>query len=453
MDKLSLYNTYGRGLTEIPREKQKVSVYACGPTVYDYAHIGNLRNYLFVDTLHRALLLAKKDVDLVINITDVGHLTDDADQGEDKLEKRSREKGKDARELAAFYEKAFKKDIASLNIKQPDKWPRATEHIKEQIKLIQDIEENGYTYETPDGIYFDTGKLEDYGELIHNFSPDQLKPGHRVDMKDKKNPTDFALWKFSGEETRQMEWESPWGKGFPGWHIECTAMGCKYLGKTFDIHTGGVDHIPVHHTNELAQARGANKEPHAEIWMHGEFLNLKDGKMSKSKRDFIRLQTIRDKGYSPLDFRYLCLLTKYRKPLEFSWEALSAARTARLSLLKQVPSVEAQQKEYLPIKKALLNDLNTPKALGELRKAMKKDLGAKEKKAIVKYADKALGLQLSEGLRVPQHVKELAEKRDELRSQKKYEEADALRRKIEREGYVVEDGEETTLLPSLEQTG
>jgi len=454
MSKVTLYNTLGRTPTTIPSKKDMVKIYACGPTVYDYAHIGNLRNYIFVDTLHRTLLLADKDVRLVINITDVGHLTDDADQGEDKLEKRSKERGKDAWELAEFYEEAFKQDLSDLNIKEPTSWPRATKHIQEQIDLVKKMEKRGYTYETSDGIYFDTSKLNDYGELVPNFSPEDLEAGHRVTMKEKRNSTDFALWKLSGDKNRQMEWDSPWGKGFPGWHIECTAMGCAYLGETFDIHTGGIDHIPVHHTNEIAQARGAYGKPHADIWMHGEFLNLKDGKMSKSKRGFIRLQTVVDKGYSPLDFRYLCLLTKYRKPLEFSWDALSAARKARFSLKNLIPSGENTKKVYEPIKQALLDDLNTPKALGELRKVLTSDsFSDKDKRSIALYADTVLGLELDKEQVVPTDVKELAKKRDILRKKQRYDEADELRERIEQKGFVVEDGEETTLRPSLEQQG
>ena len=435
---MELYNTLGRKKEEI-QQKAELSVYACGPTVYDYAHIGNLRNYVFVDTLHRTLLLNGFDVNLVINITDVGHLTDDADQGEDKLEKRSKQKGKDIWELAQFYEDAFKADVTKLNILPPTTWPRATDHIQEQIDLIQKITENGHTYMTSDGLYFDTSTLDEYGELIPNFNPESLDAGHRVEMKEKRNPTDFALWKLSGEQNRQMEWDSPWGVGFPGWHVECTAMGCKYLGETFDIHTGGVDHIPVHHTNELAQARGAFTHQHANIWMHGEFLNLKDGKMSKSKGDFVRLQTVQDKGFSPLDFRYLCLLTKYRKPLEFSWDALEAARKARLHLKQKIPSVPSVTVIHEDIKDAFSDDLNTPKAIGILNDVLQSDASDTYKKGVAIFANHVLGLNLLERKEIPEEVVKLAEERELLREQKNYSEADAVREKIEEKGYHVLD--------------
>lgn len=449
MEGLRLYNTLTREKERFnPLRKGHATVYACGPTVYDYAHLGNLRNYVFNDLLHRALKAEGYKTDFIINITDVGHLTDDADQGEDKLEKKSREEKRDIWEIASYYEEVFKHDLKALNVLPATKWPRATDHIEEQIALIQRIEENGYAYMTSDGLYFDTSKLDEYGELVPNFDPESLDAGHRVAMKEKKNPTDFALWKLSGDANRQMEWESPWGAGFPGWHIECTAMGCKYLGETFDIHTGGVDHISVHHTNELAQARGAHGEPHAQVWMHGEFLNLEDGKMSKSKGDFLRLKTIQDKGYDPLDFRYLCLLTHYRKPLRFTWDALDAARTARLRLQQKTSSIVKAHGDVLTdsVKHRLLrgprDDLNYSELLAELRDVLKSDMRGEEKAGAILFADSLLGLDLSSSFSVPRHVQELVEKRGELREKQQYAAADKIREEVRERGFEIKDGED-----------
>ena len=450
---ITLYNTLGREKQPFtPMEDGHATVYACGPTVYDYAHLGNLRNYVFNDLLHRVLRFAGYDVSIVINITDVGHLTDDADQGEDKMEKKSKEEDKDIWELARHYEDVFKDDISKLNILEPDRWPRATEHIDEQISLVEDIESNGYAYETSDGLYFDTEKLEEYGELIPNFDPDDLDEGHRVDMKEKRSATDFALWKKSGDRDRKMEWDSPWGKGFPGWHVECTAMGCEYLGDTFDIHTGGVDHIPVHHTNELAQARGAFGHRHADWWMHGEFLELKDGKMSKSKGDFLRLQSIDDEGYDPLDFRYLCLLTQYRKPLQFSWEALESARNTRLNIEDRLREIQEQASgngsviadALRDFEDAVFDDLNIPGGVAVLHDVLDAEAEPADKLTTVYRFDEVLGLDFDsvEPYDIPDEVRDLAELRQDLRDEEEYERADQLRDEIRSAGYVVEDAED-----------
>ena len=269
---MKIYNTLTRQTEEFKSiKKNKVGLYTCGPTVYNYQHIGNMRTYIFEDTLKRVLEYNKYKVNHIMNITDVGHLTDDANEGEDKMEKGSAREGKSAWYIAKFYTKAFKKDLKELNIIKPNKFPRATDHIKEQIDLIKKLEKKGFTYKTNDGIYFDTSKLKDYGKLAQ-LKKQSLKAGSRVEMGDKKTPTDFALWKFSPEnQKRQMEWKSPWGVGFPGWHIECSAMAVKYLGQPFDIHCGGIDHIPVHHTNEIAQSEAVEGRPLANYWMHGEF--------------------------------------------------------------------------------------------------------------------------------------------------------------------------------------
>jgi len=312
---LKFYNTLTRKLEDFnPLNPPNVGLYTCGPTVYMYAHIGNLRTYIFEDILKRVLLANNYKVNHVMNITDVGHLTSDADTGDDKLEKEAIKENKNAWEIAAFYTAAFQKDLEELNIIPPDIWCKATDHINEQIELVKKLESKGFTYRTDDGIYFDTSKVADYGKLA-GLDIEGLRAGIRVEMvAGKKNPTDFALWKFSPTNVkRQMEWDSPWGKGFPGWHIECAAMSMKYLGETFDIHCGGIDHIPVHHTNEIAEAESATGKPFVKYWLHGEFLELKEGRMGKSEGNAILVSTLKEKGFDPLSYRYLVLNTHYRK--------------------------------------------------------------------------------------------------------------------------------------------
>ncbi|MBU0613586.1 cysteine--tRNA ligase, partial [Patescibacteria group bacterium] len=292
--KLKLFNTLTRKKeTFKPLKDSEVSLYTCGPTVYNYAHVGNLRTYVFEDILRRTLEYNKYNVNHVMNITDVGHLVSDADTGEDKMEKSAKEEKRSVMEVSEYYTKAFQNDLAELNIKTPVTWCKATDHIQEQIDLVKKLEENGYAYTIDDGVYFDTAKFKDYGYMARLDIKGQ-RAGARVEIVEgKKNPTDFALWKFSPKDgtKRQMEWDSPWGVGFPGWAIECSAMSTKYLGQPFDIHTGGIDHIPVHHTNEIAQSEAANNTKMANYWLHGEFLIMKDEKMAKSKGNFITLQT------------------------------------------------------------------------------------------------------------------------------------------------------------------
>ena len=326
---LQLYDTYTRELREFqPLHPPEVGLYTCGPTVYDYAHIGNLRTYISEDILVRVLRFNGHAVKRVMNITDVGHLVSDADTGEDKMEKGSRRTGKSAWEIAEFYTQAFKEDLQRLNILEPTIWCRATDHIPEQIAFIQCIEAKGYTYRTSDGIYFDTSRLPDYGYLAR-LDVEGLQAGMRVDMGEKRNVTDFALWKLSPPgQQRQMEWDSPWGKGFPGWHIECSAMSAKYLGTFFDIHCGGEDHISVHHPNEIAQTQACHGTRLANFWMHYYFLQLDDAKMAKSAGTFLRMQTLLDRGYDPLAYRFFCLSAHYRAKLNITWEGLDGAATA-----------------------------------------------------------------------------------------------------------------------------
>lgn len=454
---ITFYNSLTRTKEEFtPRIPGKVGCYACGPTVYNYAHLGNLRAYVFMDVMHRVLRYSGLDVNLVVNITDVGHLTDDADQGEDKMEKGAKREGKSVWDIAAYYTAAFMDDIAALNIKSPRTWCKATDHIVEQITMIKQIEKNGYAYTTSDGVYFDTSKLYDYGKLIPNFKPEALDAGRRVEMGDKRNPTDFALWKFSSpEDKRQMEWESPWGRGFPGWHIECTAMACKYLGEKFDIHTGGIDHIPVHHTNEIAQAQGAFGADHVKYWLHNEFLVTEGEKMAKSKGDFLRLASIIERGFSALDYRYFCLLTHYRKPLTFSWDGLTAARTARERLTDRIvllktsappPGIPSQERLSWQAKftKAAYDDINTPQALALTYDMLRSNLSDGEKLALALDWDQVLGLRLAaaqkEETSIPEEVHTLVDKREQARKSKDWARADALRDEISSHGFQVSDG-------------
>jgi len=445
---LKLYDTYSRTVREFqPLNSQEVGLYACGPTVYDYAHIGNLRTYIFEDILRRVLEFNGYTVKHVMNITDVGHLVSDADTGEDKMEKGSRRSGKSAWEIADIYTKAFKNDMHHLNILEPKIWCKATDHISDQIDTIKCIEERGYTYHTSDGIYFDTSKLKNYGYLAR-LDVEGLQAGTRIDMGEKRNSTDFALWKFSPEnQKRQMEWESPWGVGFPGWHIECSAMSAKYLGPFFDIHCGGEDHISVHHPNEIAQTEACHGTRLANFWMHGYFLQLDETKMAKSAGGFIRLQTLIDRHYDPLDYRYLCLTAHYRSNLSFTWESLDAAAIA-LNRLHRVFYDWGEpgdiDKDYVTEFLARINDdLNTPRALALSWELIKSSLPISTKKATLLHFDKVLGLCLNEWYPreqiIPNEIKILVEQRQKARTEKRFEEADELRDQIVKAGYEVED--------------
>ncbi|PJE64126.1 MAG: cysteine--tRNA ligase [Candidatus Ryanbacteria bacterium CG10_big_fil_rev_8_21_14_0_10_43_42] len=456
---LTIYNTLIRK-KEIfkPLQKGSVGLYTCGPTVYNYAHIGNLRTYIFEDILKRTLKANGYTVKHVMNITDVGHLTSDEDTGEDKVEQEARKQKKTASDIARMYENAFKQDNEDLNILPPQIWCRATEHITEQINLIQTLEKKGFTYKTSDGIYFDTSRFPDYG-ILAKKNIAGIQPGMRVNEREKKNPTDFALWKFSPkEEKRQMEWESPWGIGFPGWHIECSAMSMKYLGTSFDIHCGGIDHIQIHHTNEIAQSEAATGKELARYWLHGEFLELKDGKMAKSEGTGITLATLKEKGFDPLDFRLLVLGTHYRTKLRFSWEALQAARTERLRLVNFYRWLKDEwntspQKETVDYKKyrdeflhSINNDLNVPSALSTVWNLIHdywRSGAGNNYEDIIKILDEfdsILGLKIKDSqLEIPQNIKALQKERDIARETKNWEEADQLRLKINEAGWDVSD--------------
>lgn len=449
--KLRLFDTYTRSLREfVPLNDDRVGFYACGPTVYDYAHIGNLRTYLFEDILRRVLEFNDYTVTHIMNITDVGHLVSDADSGEDKMEKGARRTGKTAWEIADFYTAAFQTDLQQLNVLEPTIWCRATDYIPAQITTIQQIEANGYTYRTSDGIYFDTSKLKDYGHLAR-LDIEGLQAGTRVDVGEKRNPTDFALWKFSPpDQSRQMEWESPWGKGFPGWHIECSAMSTKLLGSFFDIHCGGEDHIPVHHTNEIAQTEASHGTHLANFWLHGYFLQLNDAKMAKSAGEFLRLQTLIDRGYDPLVYRFFCLGGHYRAKLNFTWEGLDGAATALQRLRTAVYSwgevgdAEAADGDFVERFTYEVNDdLNMPRALAVVWELVRSDLPVATKKATICHLDQVLGLGLAAWqpviTTIPDEILALVAARQQAREAKDWQQADTLRDQIQAAGYALKD--------------
>jgi cysteinyl-tRNA synthetase len=464
MNELKLYNTLAREKEVFePIEAGKVGMYVCGPTVYWFAHIGNLRAYVFADVLRRALELNGYVVMHVMNITDVGHLVGDGDIGEDKLESGARREGKTAWEIAEFYARAFESDSRKLNLLPPTLTVKATEHINDQVEMILALEKNGYTYETSDGIYFDTSKLESYGRLGGQLA-EEKEAGARVEMGEKKNTTDFALWKFSHPThsvrsgdlplKRQMEWNSPWGVGFPGWHIECSAMSTKYLGKSFDIHTGGVDHIAVHHENELAQTLGAYGTLQARFWLHSDFLTVDGGKMSKSLGNLYTLDELAKRGFDPLAYRYLVLGAHYRGKLNFTWESLEAAQSA-LSHLRDVvrdwdePSRDLDETYETLLLECVNDDLNTARALALVWQLVDdKSLTTDKKSRVLLFMDGVLGLCLGDcigkKLEVPADVQLLVRARDKARVEKNWAESDRLRGEIEFLGYEVMDTPEGT---------
>ncbi len=455
---IKLFNTMARAVEVFtPIKRGQVGIYSCGPTVYHDVHIGNMRAFIFADILRRTFDYADYKVTQVMNITDVGHLTDDANDGEDKMIVAMRREGMDAWDIAKKYTDTFLKHCRLLNIHRPDYMPHATDHIPEQITMIKHLEEKGYTYKTSDGIYFDTSKLKDYGHLAR-LDIEGLKAGERVDMGEKRNITDFALWKFSPTDSkRDMEWASPWGVGFPGWHIECSAMAGRYLGDHFDIHTGGIDLIPVHHSNEIAQSECANDCRFVNYWMHTAFLNLKGGlKMSKSSGDFLTLDSIIARDIDPLAFRYLCLMCHYRMGMDFDWEGLKAAATGYRRLVDRVQTLARDvdialvtlggyAQEYIAkIDADLFDDLNTSKVLAHIWTLLDDSkLTSAEKSALVARYDAVLQLELltheKQEIVVPTEVQELIKAREEARKARDFNQADELRNKIVHLGYNLKD--------------
>jgi cysteinyl-tRNA synthetase len=449
---VKLYNTKSRTLeTFNPINASHVGIYSCGPTVYHYQHLGNMRAAVFADTLRRTLNASGYEVTHIINITDVGHNVDDKDSGEDKMEKGSKREGKSVWEIAKLYTDAYFSDLESLHIPlEKYIFPRATDNIKEQIALVEALEIAGYTYAINDGIYFDTSKFKAYGDFAH-LDIEGLRSGARVEEnEEKRNITDFALWKFSPkDEQRQMEWDSPWGKGFPGWHIECSAMSMKYLGTHFDIHTGGIEHIQVHHTNEIAQSECVTGETYVNYWMHNNHLQDTTGKMSKSSGDFLTISSIIEKGYEPLAFRYFLMTAHYRKELSFSFEALDAASVAYNKLVEFAREHENTSgiiaEHYLSkALEALSDDLGTSEAVATIWGLIKDNTISNNDRYVTLIAiNHLLGLGLEtvhkETLEIPSVVQALIDKRGEARAQKDFAQADTLRNEIATHGFSVQD--------------
>lgn len=456
---LKLYNTLTKQEEEFkPINSSKVGMYTCGPTVYDYTHIGHLRKYIGDDILRRLLEVNGYEVKHIQNVTDVGHLTSDADEGDDKLEKGAKEKNMTVWELAKFFEDYFYKSLSEVNILRPHVVARATEHIGEQIKLIQKLEENGFIYQTDEAIYFDVSKFPGYTKLSGQKLEDK-NVGSRAEVRvdsQKKNPQDFTLWFFTVGHfaSHEMRWPSPWGEGFPGWHIECSAISMEFLGNTLDIHTGGVDHIPVHHTNEIAQSQGATGEQFVRFWVHHNFLQVDGEKMSKSKKNFYTVEDIKKKGFDPMALRYLMLTAHYRDKINFTWESLSAAQNALTNLRETIRGIKAENSLLEQPKndvgqfwqrflEAANQDLNLPKALAVLWELVKSDLSNQEKSINLKKMDQVLGLglekYLGKRLEVPQKVSLLIQERESSRKSGDFEKSDRIRKEIEKLGFLVED--------------
>lgn len=454
---MKLYNTLTRKVESLqPVNPPTVTVYTCGPTVYDYAHIGHWFTYVRWDTLLRTLKASGYQPKWVMNITDVGHLVSDADEGEDKLEKGAQREGKTAQEVAKFYTDDFVECMRMLGMLMPDEMPTATGHIDEQIDLIKQLEGKGLTYKISDGIYFDTAKFPRYADFA-KLDIEEQQAGARVEVNpEKRAPTDFALWKFSPtDRQRDMEWDSPWGKGFPGWHIECSAMSMKYLGETLDIHTGGIDHIPVHHTNEIAQSEAVTGKPFANVWLHSNHVLVSGEKISKSLGNGIRLQEIVAKGYSPMVVRLHVLESHYRSQSKFSWESLDAAKR-RLQELRALADLRWQVKSdsihetyygtYTDaVKTHAQNDLNTPMILASLSDLLNdsdemiSEKNKAEFEALLRTLDDILGLQLLASTDITQEQKAVIAERQLARDNKDWPKSDQLRDTLMGQGIGVRD--------------
>lgn len=460
---MKIYNSLSKKKEEFkPINSPNVGLYACGPTVYHYAHIGNFRTYIMTDVLVRTLNYLGYKTTYVMNITDVGHLVGDGDEGEDKMEKGSRLQKKSVWDVAKYFTNAFLSDWKELNLVEPDERPKPTDHIQEQIDFVKRLETKGFTYKTSDGIYFDTSKLSDYGAMI-NLDHSSLKEGARVEKNlEKKNPTDFALWKFAKtNEKRQMEWSSPWGEhSFPGWSIECSAMSMKYLGDQFDIHTGGTDIKSVHHINEIAQSESLlGKKPWVKYWVHGEMIKVNGKKMSKSLGNMYNLSDIKERGFDPIALKYLYLTSHYRDFLNFTWEALGGAQKGLDNLRKLVLSAKEQtsrtilseeKREKIVVfqnkfKEIISDDINTPKVLALVWEVVKSNIASNDKYELVVDFDKVLGLNLgkmskrTKTPKISEKVKKILTLREKLRNEGKYDEADELREKLAKKGYIIRD--------------
>lgn len=456
---LRLYNTLTKKKEEfvpIDKENNIVTIYTCGPTVYNYAHIGNMRTYIFMDTLRKILKYNGYKLNHVMNITDVGHLTSDADEGEDKMSKSAREQNKSVYEIAKIYTEAFFKDIHRLNISEPEHIVKATDHIKDMEEYVKEIIKNGYAYETSKGIYFDTSKLPTYGELSR-IKLDNQKAGARVNVdKEKKNPLDFALW-IKAPKEHIMKWDSFAGLCYPGWHIECSAMSRKYLGEKFDIHTGGVDHIPIHHENEIAQSKGATGKNPANIWMHVEFLLIDNGKMSKSLHNVYTLDDLEKRGIEPLAYRYFTYTSHYRNKLNFTWDGIKSCQVSLDRLRELVNShkdlnnnvddevLKDFENRFI---EAINDDLNMPVAISIVWELAKYSVKSNKIYELIMKFDSILSLDLNKvkkdnkSVEVPNEILELLEQRKKARESKDYALSDTLRDKIKEKGYIVKDTKE-----------
>ena len=451
---IKLYNTLTRRKDEFtPISGGIATMYSCGPTVYNFAHIGNLRTYVFMDILRRVLKYDGFTLRHVMNITDVGHLVSDEDEGEDKMLKGAREQNKSPWEIAANYTDVFMKDISALNIEKPEIVPKATDHIPEMLEFVEGLVEKGFGYETSDGIYFDISRFPGYGKLSRLNLEDQIA-GARVEVnEEKRHPADFALWKKAPKE-HIMQWPSPWGMGYPGWHIECSAMSRKYLGDTFDIHTGGVDHIPVHHENEIAQSEALLGHPAVNFWLHGEFMMVNNGKMSKSLKNTYTVSDLREKGFNPLAFRYMCLNAHYRSKLNFTWEGMESAQ---VSYNRFVEGAQSHKNGGDEVEKSVLNafpadfedavhdDLNIPKALGIAWNAVRYAQKSPDIYALLLKMDTVLGLGLKdveekkEEPKLDTEIEELVNLRQQARKEKNWKLADEIRDKLKAGGIILED--------------
>lgn len=457
---VQFYNTLTRQKGEFkPLEGNTVRIYSCGPTVYSYAHIGNFRAYIFMDTLRRVLQYNGYELNHVMNITDVGHLESDADEGEDKMEKAARKENKDPYEIAKYYTEIFFRDMQRLHIQRPETIAKATEHISEMLEFVQGLVKNGYAYETSRGIYFDISKLDKY-PVLSNRNIDEQIAGARVDVdEEKRNPYDFALW-IKAPETHIMKWESPWGLSYPGWHIECSAMGRKYLGDEFDIHTGGIDHIPTHHENEIAQSKGLTGKVPAKCWMHVEFLQVDGGKMSKSIGNTYTLEQLKEKGIEPLAYKLFCFTAHYRTKLNFTFETALSTQTAlnrlREGVLKHQEGTEVildeKIKEYEEKFLATINDdLNMPAAMGIVWDIVRNSQKSKQYAELLLKFDQVLGLDLENSkqyleeakkIELPEEIAELLEKRKQARENKDWAMSDKIRDELKEKGYSVKDTKE-----------
>lgn len=457
---MKIYNTLTHKVEEfIPNEEGKVKMYTCGPTVYNYAHIGNLRTYIFEDILEKTLRYIGYEVQRCMNITDVGHLTSDSDSGDDKMIKSAKKENKSVLEIAKFYTEAFKKDTEDLNVKWPEIVSPATENIPMYIKMIERLLEKGLAYQSGGNIYFDTSKLEDYYQLT-NHKIDEMVVGARVGVeedKSKKNQADFVLWFTKSKfDSQELKWESPWGLGYPGWHIECSGISIKNLGEYLDIHCGGIDNIFPHHTNEIAQSEGYLGHKWCNYWVHGEYLNDQTGKMSKSKGEFLTLSVLKEKGYDPLAYRYLCLTSHYRKPLVFSYEILDNASLSYQKLKQRVQSLKTEEnpnetiyQEYnQKFKEYLEDDLNTSNAITLIYDLLKSDVDNGTKYALIRSWDKVLSLNLCEEKEISEslkkYIEEKIEERKKAKEEKNYALADQIREELLKQNIILKDTREKT---------